>query len=116
MSGSSSELARFSKMPGGPSWAYWQGRDGRYDMRGENARSAKLTASDVAEIKAAPLAGSHRAPGGVSNAALARCYGVSTTAIRRIRSGDTWNVVDPGEWPSQRWNAYIKERPGGEMR
>lgn len=70
---------------------YWQGRDGTYhDMKGENARSAKLTEAQVRSILLAPSEGSAR----VSNRALARQYGVSEHAIIRIRKRITWTHIE----------------------
>jgi hypothetical protein len=72
------------------SMRFWQGRDGRYhDMRGENARSAKLTEDNVREIKRTPTEGEDR----VSNRELGRRYGVSEHAIIRVRKGITWSHV-----------------------
>jgi hypothetical protein len=54
---------------------------GRGSMRGgQNNGNSKLTEEDVRWIK--HLGGSH--------AKIAKCFGVTETAIQKIKSGQTW--------------------------
>lgn len=58
--------------------------------RGERNGRARLTADQVAQIRAQCAAGV------VTGADLARAYGVSRTSIRRITRGDNWQEAGHG--------------------
>jgi HNH endonuclease len=60
---------------------------GRRDVRGEQIGTSKLTAQQVAQIKASDL--------GLK--ALAEQYGVKPTHIWRIKTGRNWAHVKPAE-------------------
>lgn len=55
-------------------------------LRGEQVPQSKLTEADIPEIRAALAAGT-------AARAIARRFGVSDRAIRRIRDGATWSHV-----------------------
>jgi len=62
--------------------------------RGEQIGNAKLTYDDVVEIKV--LLGF-----GVSGAQLAKQFGVRTSQISRINTGQRWSHVNPASAPSR---------------
>lgn len=64
-----------------------KGRDGHGDMRGESHGCAKLTESDVIEIRR------RYAAGGVSMTAIASEYGVHKTTIQQIVRRKHWTHI-----------------------
>lgn len=54
-------------------------------LKGERNNSARLSEADVRAIRGTPLA--------VTSAQLARVYGVSSSAIRKVRQGRNWAGV-----------------------
>lgn len=64
-----------------------RGRRGSYDRRGESNPFARLSASDVREIRARYAAGERPK-------AIGRSYGVTRSCVGRIVSRQTWAHVD----------------------
>jgi len=64
-------------------------RNGTRDQRGERNAKARLTASQVAEIRALGLAG-------YTAMEIATRYGVTFSNIAMILRGETWTDVSPG--------------------
>lgn len=77
-------------------WARWEDSQAQKEQRGTHKRgeghpSAKLSAADVARIRADSLSPSSD---------LAAQYGVHASQIRRIRSGEHWALKPISETPS----------------